>query len=75
MRLQSYQADGLVLQPKSPPIRIIYILPIRGPPKTFFPDREDEMDDTMIATYCLCEGFRRPSATGMTLKSGPSPPR
>jgi hypothetical protein len=75
MRLQSYEADGLALQPKSPPIRIVNILQIRRPPKTFSLYREDEMDDTMIVIYCLCEEVLEASTTGMTLKSGSPPPR
>lgn len=37
------------------------ILPIRRPTKTF-PDREDELEDTITTTYCLCDEFLK--ATG-----------
>jgi hypothetical protein len=44
-----------------PPIRTNNILPIRRPPKTF-PDREDELEDTITTTYCLCEEFLKAAA-------------
>ncbi len=39
-----------------PPIRTNNILPIRRPTKTF-PDREDELEDTITTIYCLLDDF------------------
>jgi hypothetical protein len=44
-----------------PPIRTNNILPIRRPTKTF-PDREDELEDTITTTYCLCDEFLNAAA-------------
>jgi hypothetical protein len=44
-----------------PPVRTNNILPIRRPTKTFS-DREDDLEDTIITTFYLCDEFLK--ATG-----------